>query len=623
MKSLMIISTAHGGAFFSLAYLAAFSVAAGFMIFEGFRRRYPKNAWLLILVTGVIFFIIGNKIFTYSLQQWTDVFTRFRFAETDGKTVLGGIAGLIAGLLLAKSWLRFNCPLWDALAVPLPLAMAVSRIGCLLAGCCFGTPSNVPWGIQYDSASYAYQAHLANGLIHIHDTASLAVHPTQLYQAAGCLIIAVIVMITRKRWRSAGSQFLFSVICYLDLRFFAEFFLAGAPSSFYSHVFAGLKIIQWIIILVLIPGIITLIIREKQRLVSMPVPGKNWLPVARQNILTVSLCIFVLFARNWFTFLELSTILLFLVPVLIMLFIKFYQSHSVRGLRWIVPVLLVSSVSFMAQKSVQNGRENDKVIFTELGFTGIVGRYNDAIGMVTDESCGGQVRQGYNNDARTFYQGGIDFSYNNWHGKYRKLNLGARVFAGGESGDIAIDYPYPLTYGISPYFNFDWRWIGIGTGITIGQLKLYENFPAIEFGDEMFNDNPQHHHGDMISRNYANRNITGSLTVRLGPYDICYLEGSFPGMFPSSSPVLGCQVGIGSGLGKTNGTKAALGWCYDSYTPFNNYLYTEIKYPLKSGIVLKAFFANNFSSGSNAKRVLSLGISYRIFSKNTSVQTAR
>jgi prolipoprotein diacylglyceryltransferase len=234
----MIINTTHGGMFFSLTYVAAFLVAAGMMSYEGFRKGYPRSAWLLIILTGVIFFIIGDKVFTYSQEQWTQLFTSFHFPDADKKTVLGGIIGLFTGMLLAKTWLRFNLPVLDTLAVALPLGMAISRIGCLMAGCCFGTPTNLSWGIQYDSASWAYQVHQAQSLVHLHDETSLAVHPAQLYQVIGCLFIAFVVWKTRKQWKSNGSLFLFSVLCYAVLRFFVEF-VRAPESNFFTVSFSG------------------------------------------------------------------------------------------------------------------------------------------------------------------------------------------------------------------------------------------------------------------------------------------------------------------------------------------------------------------------------------------------
>jgi phosphatidylglycerol:prolipoprotein diacylglycerol transferase len=49
----------------------------------------------------------------------------------------------------------------------LPLPLAVARLGCLAAGCCYGIPTSTPWGVQV--------------------AAEASVHPTPLYEIAGCL----------------------------------------------------------------------------------------------------------------------------------------------------------------------------------------------------------------------------------------------------------------------------------------------------------------------------------------------------------------------------------------------------------------------------------------------------
>jgi phosphatidylglycerol:prolipoprotein diacylglycerol transferase len=605
MKTLMIINTAHGGMFFSLTYLAAFLVAAGMMIIEGFKKGYPKSAWLLILLTGVIFFIIGDKIFTYSPEEWTQVFTRFHFPETDKKTVLGGIVGLFTGLLLAKTWLRFKRPVLDTLAVALPLAMAISRIGCLMAGCCFGTTTNLPWGVHYDAASWAYQIHLSQGLVHLHDETSLAIHPAQLYQVIGCLIIAFIVWKTRKQWKSGGSLFLFSVLCYAVLRFFIEFVRAPETNFFAGQFFWGLKIVQWLITVAFVSGLVTLIIRERKGKVSSFVSGPVRVTDSRMVFLTAVLCIYVLYARNWFTFLELSTILLILIPVIIVLSVKLYRRYSIAGFRWVIPVILLCSISFMSQKSNPDGKQDEKIIFTDAGLIGLVGSYYEDISKVhqywVDDCSGGHTStslEDLGRSKRTLYGGGIDISHNKWVGKYYKFSIGGRGYLGSESGKYATDYPHSkVLYVISPYITFNWHYFGLGTGFTLGQMKLPLGKKSIDSYNE----------GNIITKDYNNLYFLPSLNLRFGSSDIIYAEGTFPGLFPSTTPYPLYTAGIGSGLGKTNGTKAAIGYC--------DGVYAQLVFPIKNKVVLEALFADNLASGNKSKRIFSFGIHYRFLSE--------
>jgi hypothetical protein len=94
--------------------------------------------------------------------------------------------------------------------------------------------------------------------------------------------------------------------------------------------------------------------------------------------------------------------------------------------------------------------------------------------------------------------------------------------------------------------------------------------------------------------------------MRLGPTDILYFEASFPGLFPYMTPYPTFLAGFGTGLGKTNGTKVALGYCY------NNSIYGQMIFPIKNKILLEASYADNLQTGDNTSRIFTFGFRYRI-----------
>jgi prolipoprotein diacylglyceryltransferase len=617
MRTLMIIDTTRLGVFFSITYLGAILVAAGIMIHQGFKKKYPMSTWLLIILSGVLFFIIGTKSATYTPQQWIQVLTRFQFPNANGKTILGGIVGLFTGIFIAKNFLRFKGPVLDTLAVALPVGMAISRIGCLLGGCCFGTPTHLPWGIQYDAASSAYEVHLAEGLIHLHDKSSLAVHPAQLYQVIGCLIIAFVVWRTRKHWKSEGNLFLFSVLCYLVLRFFVEFVRAPETNFFAGHLFMGLKIIQWFILGAILPGLLILFFKEEKAkiLILKSLPGRQaglrlcafavkekenfvkqtYVSDLRQIIFTVLLSIFILAGRKWFDLLELSTIILLFVIVIITFSIKFYQKYSVPGFRWVVPVLLVFSFSFMAQKSIPDRNKGEKITFTEIGITGQVGKYYDELQRVGPFICGHPSFETINRQSVKFYQTGMNVSYNIWQGRYKKYTFGGRLFLGNEVPEQTnISSGEGPVYGITPYTSLDWHWFGLRIGLSVGHMKIPVGMPESALDE-----------GDIISKGYSWTAFSPSLGLRLGPSDILYFESSFPGLFPYMTPYPTFFAGFGTGLGKTDGTKLAFGYCY------NNSIYGQMIYPIKNKILLEASYADNLQSGDKSSRIFTIGFRYR------------
>ena len=109
METLFIIRTSLGSDLYGLFYFAAFLVATGIFLFQGIRHQYPIRTWLLMTLFGVLGFIIGNKAITLGISEWSQ-FVHSGVLHESGRSVLGGILGLSAGILIAQWWLKFNRP---------------------------------------------------------------------------------------------------------------------------------------------------------------------------------------------------------------------------------------------------------------------------------------------------------------------------------------------------------------------------------------------------------------------------------------------------------------------------------------------------------------------------------
>ena len=96
----------------------------------------------------------------------------------------GAVVGLLLGLVV---WRAVFLPrvalgvIGDFGAIAAQFGLAVVRLGCLAQGCCFGTVCDLPWAIRFPLGSPAADTHAALGLIGPADTASLPVHPLQIY----------------------------------------------------------------------------------------------------------------------------------------------------------------------------------------------------------------------------------------------------------------------------------------------------------------------------------------------------------------------------------------------------------------------------------------------------------
>jgi phosphatidylglycerol:prolipoprotein diacylglycerol transferase len=76
----------------------------------------------------------------------------------------------------------------DAIAPSMALGLGLTRIGCFLAGCCFGTPTDLPWGVKFPPESHAGSYYPAEAL-----------HPAQLYDSLiGFALFGFLLFLDRK-----------------------------------------------------------------------------------------------------------------------------------------------------------------------------------------------------------------------------------------------------------------------------------------------------------------------------------------------------------------------------------------------------------------------------------------
>jgi phosphatidylglycerol:prolipoprotein diacylglycerol transferase len=141
-----------------------------------------------------------------------------------GLTYYGGLIGasLAAWALLRRD--RF--PFWkaaDMAGFAIPLGLAFGRVGCLMAGCCFGAVCELPWAISFPGRSPASEEQFKDHLIRSARLYSLPVHPTQVYEAAAALAIAFFCLVwLHPRKRYDGQVFAASLALYAIARFCLE-----------------------------------------------------------------------------------------------------------------------------------------------------------------------------------------------------------------------------------------------------------------------------------------------------------------------------------------------------------------------------------------------------------------
>ena len=216
------------------------------------RRGVPESAIFNLLLWGVVGGIIGGKL-GYLVGYWQTY-------GVDPSEILSpygwALHGTIIGVVLAgaiywsirtgKVSLQELLRLGDAVAVGAPLAQAIGRVGCTLNGCCWGSPTSLPWAVIYTNPDSFC------GL------KGAPLHPTQIYFVLWNLVVFAVVWRLRDRLKPQGSLFFvyLSLYCAGD---FALRFLRADPS-----VLGALREAQIVSLTILIIALPLLIIRIRR-----------------------------------------------------------------------------------------------------------------------------------------------------------------------------------------------------------------------------------------------------------------------------------------------------------------------------------------------------------------------
>jgi phosphatidylglycerol:prolipoprotein diacylglycerol transferase len=111
---------------------------------------------------------------------------------------------------------------WDATMGVVPLGFAVGKIGCFLAGCCYGMPSAA--GLCFARGSLAHMTQIHGGKIRPDAAASLPVVPIQLYDMIYGFTLYGALVVLGKRSNRPGEVFAATTVGYSAYRFVIEFF---------------------------------------------------------------------------------------------------------------------------------------------------------------------------------------------------------------------------------------------------------------------------------------------------------------------------------------------------------------------------------------------------------------
>ena len=240
------------GVLLAAAYLIGLQLAIVRARARGLDGNRVMDLGIFIIVSA----LVGAKLLLLVVE-----FDHFRQQPSEIWTIVRSGGVFYGGLILAVGvafWhmRRHRLPVWttcDAFAPGIVLGQAVGRVGCLMAGCCYGRPTELPWGITFTNTLAA--ANVGTPL-------EISLHPTQLYESGAALLILGFLLFYERRGQSfPGRTFWTYLLLYPTARFFIEFY-RGDPRG---TVFEVLSTSQFVSALLVPLSIIMLIVLGRTR----------------------------------------------------------------------------------------------------------------------------------------------------------------------------------------------------------------------------------------------------------------------------------------------------------------------------------------------------------------------
>ena len=187
---------------------------AAYLMTEFRARKYRMNTDIVftLFISSVVFGLLGGKALYYlTILDRVIKDPGVIIDEMEGFVVYGGIiGGVLAGYVVCRIKKEKFWQYFDLIAPAIALAQGFGRIGCLLAGCCYGKETDSPLSITFHTSDFAPN--------------DVALIPTQIYSSIldflNCIVLCLIARYAKKERTVSGCYLIF----YSTGRFILEFF---------------------------------------------------------------------------------------------------------------------------------------------------------------------------------------------------------------------------------------------------------------------------------------------------------------------------------------------------------------------------------------------------------------
>ncbi|WP_258102997.1 prolipoprotein diacylglyceryl transferase [Marinoscillum sp. MHG1-6] len=242
---------------YSYGFMIMLGAATGYFYLSNVGKREfsmaPEKVQLLVILIVVSAFI-GGKLFFY-LEDPSYYFSSFEVLKKsfrNGFVFYGSL--LFAIPVVAWFFIREKLPVWrmmDRIAIVACIIHGFGRMGCFLAGCCYGIPTESFLGVTYHNPkSQAEPLHVA-------------LHPTQLYELFSISAILVLLLMLKRYQRLEGRLIFVYVVLYAAVRAIIEEFRGDIARGF---LFDGwLSHAQFISIVLIVLAVVAYLVGYRKK----------------------------------------------------------------------------------------------------------------------------------------------------------------------------------------------------------------------------------------------------------------------------------------------------------------------------------------------------------------------
>jgi phosphatidylglycerol---prolipoprotein diacylglyceryl transferase len=243
------------GVFLAIAFLCAILVTVRLATRDGLPKEKIYDLCLWMLLGG----LIGSKILMlFTEPEYRDhplQLISLDFLRSGGVWYGGLLGAVLASYFLMK---RYKLPWWktaDACAPGIAIGNFFGRQGCFAAGCCWGKPTTLPWGVKFTELGHEITGVPIDNYL----------HPTQLYESFAMLLVFFFLLWLHKRKRFSGQVILVYALLYSVIRFAIEFVRDDPRGDILGlTTLTGLSTSQMISLVIAVSALILLFVKRRR-----------------------------------------------------------------------------------------------------------------------------------------------------------------------------------------------------------------------------------------------------------------------------------------------------------------------------------------------------------------------